>query len=133
MTNLALDSTGDLDFNPSTGVFNTVDEDDELAQKLWLVLGINLGEIEWDDNIGLDHIDMILNGDDQSVLQSILKEYLEQQWPDTFDSIEITDFNADGQQRLTNLSATVTLLDGTTATASVGLDDDDGGDTDASD
>lgn len=124
MIALGLDDTGDLDFNPDTGVFNMVSDEDEVAQKLYLILGENIGEIPWNEDIGLNHLDMIANGDNQTVIQSILEQYLQDQWPETFESVEITDFQVDGVNRLTSVSADVTLVDGTTTSAIVNEGDD---------
>ncbi|MDT7020161.1 hypothetical protein RIN67_12865 (plasmid) [Levilactobacillus namurensis] len=129
MIAFGLDNTGDLDFDANTGVFNLVEDDDELAQKLSLLLNINTAELLWNEDIGIDHNDLLANADDQGVIQSILADYLQEQWPEEFDAVEITDFEVNAEQRITNLSATVTLNGGTTIVATVGVDE--GGDVDA--
>ena len=129
MIAFGLDNTGDLDFDSNTGVFNLVEDDDELAQKLSLLLNINTAELLWNEDIGIDHNDLLANADDQGVIQSILADYLQEQWPEEFDAVEITDFEVNAEQRITNLSATVTLNGGTTIAATVGVDV--GGDVDA--
>ena len=83
MIAFGLDSTGDLDFNPNTGAFNMVEDDDEIAQKLSLLLNINIAELLWDEDIGLDHNELLANADDQGIIQSILSDYLQEQWPVT--------------------------------------------------
>uniref|UniRef100_UPI00403F1D4B hypothetical protein n=1 Tax=Lentilactobacillus hilgardii TaxID=1588 RepID=UPI00403F1D4B len=123
MIAFGLDSTGDLDFNPNTGAFNMVEDDDEIAQKLSLLLNINIAELLWNEDIGLNHNELLANADDQGIIQSILSDYLQEQWPDTFDSVEITNFEANQQQRITSLEATVTLTTGETVTSSVSVDD----------
>ncbi|MCP9334233.1 hypothetical protein [Lentilactobacillus hilgardii] len=123
MIAFGLDSTGDLDFNPNTGAFNMVEDDDEIAQKLSLLLNINIAELLWNEDIGLNHNELLANADDQGVIQSNLSDYLQEQWPDTFDSVEITNFEANQQQRITSLEATVTLTTGETVTGSVSVDD----------
>ena len=129
MIAFGLDNTGDLDFDSNTGVFNLVEDDDELAQKLSLLLNINTAELLWNEDIGIDHNDLLANADDQGVIQSILADYLQEQWPEEFDAVEITDFEVNAEQRITNLSATVTLNGGTTIAATFGVDE--GGDVDA--
>lgn len=129
MIAFGLDDTGDLDFDSNTGVFNLVEDDDELAQKLSLLLNINTAELLWNEDVGIDHNDLLANADDQGVIQSILADYLQEQWPEEFDAVEITDFEVNAEQRITNLSATVTLNDGTAVAATVGVDE--GGDADA--
>jgi len=106
-----------------------VEDDDELAQKLSLLLNINTAELLWNEDVGIDHNDLLANADDQGVIQSILADYLQEQWPEEFDAVEINDFEVNAEQRITNLSATVTLNDGTTVAATVGVDE--GGDADA--
>ncbi|MCT2899717.1 hypothetical protein EFM54_12180, partial [Lentilactobacillus buchneri] len=69
------------------------------------------------------HNELLANADDQGIIQSILSDYLQEQWPDTFDSVEITKFEANQQQRITSLEATVTLTTGETVTSSVSVDD----------
>lgn len=129
MIAFGLDDTGDLDFDANTGVFNLVEDGDELAQKLSLLLNINTAELLWNEDIGIDHNDLLANADDQGVIQSILADYLQEQWPEEFDAVEITDFEVNAEQRITNLSAIVTLNGGTTIAATVGVDV--GGDVDA--
>lgn len=129
MIAFGLDDTGDLDFDANTGVFNLVEDDDELAQKLSLLLNISTAELLWNEDIGIDHNDLLANADDQGAIQSILADYLQEQWPEDFDVVEITDFEVNAEQRITNLSATVTLNGGTTIAATVGVDE--GGDVDA--
>ncbi|VDG20621.1 hypothetical protein [Lactobacillus buchneri CD034] [Lactiplantibacillus mudanjiangensis] len=131
MMALALDSTGDIDFDANTGVFNTVNDNDEIVQHLNLLLGINLGELTWNDEIGLDQNDVMINGDNESIVQSILDDYLQAQLGESYEGIEVTDFSVDREQRLSMLSATVTM-DGETYNASMALDNgsDDEGDDD---
>lgn len=133
MIALGLDDTGDLDFDPNTGVFNMVSDEDELAQKLSLLLGENLGEIPWNEDIGLDHQDIIANGDNRDAVESIISQYLEDQWPNNFGSVNITDFNFDSQHRLTSLTGTVTLSDENFVPFAVNetQDGDEGSDDDA--
>ena len=123
MIAFGLDSTGDLDLNPNTGAFNMVEDDDEIAQKLSLLLNINIAELLWDEDIGLNHNELLANADDRGIIHSILSDYLQEQWPDTFDSVEITKFEANQQQRITSLEATVTLTTGEAVTSSVSVDD----------
>ena len=113
MTAFVLDDTGDLDFNPDAGVFNMTDGDDATAQKLWLTLSTNAGELDWNRNIGIDHFALIINGDDESYISTAINQYLEEQWPDTFENCEITSFDVDNLHRLTSFAANVTLNDGT--------------------
>ncbi|VDG31417.1 hypothetical protein [Lactobacillus buchneri CD034] [Lactiplantibacillus mudanjiangensis] len=131
MMALALDSTGDIDFDANTGVFNTVNDNDEIVQHLNLLLGINLGELTWNDEIGLDQNDVMINGDNESIVQSILDDYLQAQLGESYEGIEVTDFSVDREQRLSTLSATVTM-DGETFNAAMALDNgsDDEGDDD---
>ncbi|GAY74294.1 hypothetical protein [Lentilactobacillus kosonis] len=119
MIAFGLDDTGDLDFNSNTGVFNMIDTDQELAQKLWIALGINVAELPWNEDIGLNQLDLIMSGDDQTAIQTLLDDYLQTQWADTYDNIDVTEFKVDNLNRLTELSATVTLKDGSVAMASV--------------
>ncbi|MFC6180028.1 hypothetical protein [Lactiplantibacillus daowaiensis] len=132
MMALALDSTGDIDFDANTGVFNTVNDNDEIVQHLNLLLGINLGELAWNDDIGLDQNDVMINGDNESVVQSILDDYLQTQLGESYEGIEITDFSIDREQRLSALSATITM-DGEAYNATMALDNtaDDEGDDDS--
>ncbi|GHP12960.1 hypothetical protein YK48G_03850 [Lentilactobacillus fungorum] len=126
MIAFGLDSTRDLDFDPNAGVFNMVTDDDEISQKLSSLLNINIAELPWNEDIGLNHNELLASGDDKGVIQAILSDYLEDQWPDLFDSVEITNFSVDYQQRITALEATVTLTTGQTITTDVNSDEGDG-------
>lgn len=111
MIALALDDTGDINFDVNAGVFSTVNDNDELAQHLSILLGINPGELAWNEELGLDHNDVIINGDNKTIVQGILDDYLKTQLDDSYGGIEINEFDVDYSQRLTALSATV-VMDG---------------------
>lgn len=125
MIAFGLDNTGDLDFDQNAGVFNMVEDNDEISQKLSLLLNINIAELPWNEDIGLNHNELLASGDDKGAIQAILSDYLEDQWPDLFDSVEITNFNVDYQQRITALEATVTLTTGQTVTTNIDSDEGD--------
>lgn len=131
MSAFALDDTGDLNFNPDTGVFNMVDGEDATAQKVFLSLGTNSGELDWNKAIGIDQLDLILNGDDESYISTAINQYLEEQWPDTFENCTITNMNVDYSHRLTSFSATITLNDGTFVNVQTSLAQAQGDDQDA--
>lgn len=131
MTAFALDDTGDLDFNSDTGVFNMIDGDNATAQKLYLSLSTNAGELDWNKNIGIDHFSLIINGNDESYITAAINQYLEEQWPDTFENCEITSFNVDNLHRLTSFEATVRLNDGTIVNVQTNLAEEQGDDQDA--
>lgn len=127
MIAFGLDDTGDLDFDSNAGVFNMVENNDEVAQKLSLLLNINIAELPWNEDIGLNHNELLASGDDQGAIQAILADYLQDQWPDFFDSIEITGFEVNNAQRITSLEATVTLVNGETVTTGVNTKEGDDG------
>lgn len=125
MIAFGLDNTGDLDFDQNAGVFNMVEDNDEISQKLSLLLNINIAELPWNEDIGLNHNELLASGDDKGAIQAILSDYLEDQWPDLFDSVEITNFNVDYQQRITALEATVTLTTGQIVMTNINSDEGD--------
>lgn len=104
-----IDETGDLDFDQESGTFNMIEGDDEVEQSLYLLLGTNIGELSWNEDLGLNHMDVFINADDQSIVQTIITEYLRDQLGDSFETFEITNFKADKLNRLTSLSGTVTI------------------------
>ncbi|MFC6180356.1 hypothetical protein [Lactiplantibacillus daowaiensis] len=120
MIALKLDSTGDIEFDANTGTFSMVADDDEVAQALELLLGINLGELDWNPDLGLNHMDVLINGDDKDVVEAIINDYLSDQLGEAFDSFEITDFKIDKLNRLTSLVGTV-AIDGDTYKTDVAL------------
>lgn len=113
MSAFALDDTGDLDFNPDTGVFTMIDGEDATAQKVFLLLGTNSGELDWNKDKGIDQLDLVMNGQNENYISDAINQYLEEQWPEQFENAEITSFNVDNFDRLTSFSATVSLNDGT--------------------
>ncbi|WP_204120290.1 hypothetical protein [Levilactobacillus wangkuiensis] len=104
-----IDETGDLDFDREAGTFSMIEGDDEVEQSLYLLLGTNIGELSWNESLGLNHMDVFINADDQSIVQTIITEYLRDQLGDSFETFEITSFKADKLNRLTSLSGTVTI------------------------
>lgn len=126
-----IDDTGDLDFDQATGVFNMVEGDDEIRQALRLLLGINVGELDWNPDIGLNHLDVMANASDESMIQSIITDYLRDQLGEASDSFEITSFKTDNQERLTSIVGTITI-DGQEFNERVSIDNEaEGGDDDA--
>ncbi|MGJ3947091.1 hypothetical protein [Levilactobacillus brevis] len=131
-----LDNSGDLDFDQAAGTFNMVEGDDEIRQALWLLMGVNLGELSWNEDLGLNHMDVLINADDAAVVQSIVSDYLKDQLGEAFDSFQISDFKVDKQNRLTKLNGEV-VLDGESYNERITLaqtidNNDEGDDEDAS-
>lgn len=131
-----LDNSGDLDFDQAAGTFNIVEGDDEIRQALWLLMGVNLGELSWNEDLGLNHMDVLINADDAAVVQSIVSDYLKDQLGEAFDSFQISDFKVDKQNRLTKLNGEV-VLDGESYNERITLaqtidNNDEGDDKDAS-
>lgn len=122
-----LNSYGDLDFDHETGAFNMVEGDDEIRQALYLLMGTNIGELPWNEDIGLNHMDVLINADDQSIVQTIISDYLRDQLGDSFETFEISSFRVDKLNRLTSLVGTVTI-DGVSYTEQVAVEqsNDDG-------
>jgi len=131
-----LDNSGDLDFDQAAGTFNMIEGDDEIRQALWLLMGVNLGELSWNEDLGLNHMDVLINADDAAVVQSIVSDYLKDQLGEAFDSFQISDFKVDKQNRLTKLNGEV-VLDGESYNERITLaqtidNNDEGDDEDAS-
>lgn len=131
-----LDNSGDLDFDQAAGTFKIVEGDDEIRQALWLLMGVNLGELSWNEDLGLNHMDVLINADDAAVVQSIVSDYLKDQLGEAFDSFQISDFKVDKQNRLTKLNGEV-VLDGESYNERITLaqtidNNDEGDDEDAS-
>ncbi|WP_204122017.1 hypothetical protein [Levilactobacillus sp. 244-2] len=130
-----LDESGDLDFDPETGTFAMTEGDDEIRQALYLLMGINIGELPWNEDIGLNHMDVLINADDQSIVQTIITDYLRDQLGDSFETFEISKLKVDELNRLTSLTGTITI-DGESYTEQVALaqsnDDGEEDDEDAS-
>ncbi|ODP95363.1 hypothetical protein [Levilactobacillus brevis] len=131
-----LDNSGDLDFDQAAGIFNMIEGDDEIRQALWLLMGVNLGELSWNEDLGLNHMDVLINADDAAVVQSIVSDYLKDQLGEAFDSFQISDFKVDKQNRLTKLNGEV-VLDGESYNERITLaqtidNNDEGDDEDAS-
>ncbi|WP_282804015.1 hypothetical protein [Secundilactobacillus kimchicus] len=133
MKAFALDDTGDLVLNESTGTFEMIEGEEAAQQKLFLVMNINSTELEWNENIGIDQLNLLLNGDDESVVAQLIDDYLSEQWPDTYIRSEITEFTVDRKHRTTSLTMNVYLTDGEVINAQSTILATDGGEDDASD
>ncbi|MEJ6401042.1 hypothetical protein [Nicoliella lavandulae] len=105
----ALDDDGDIKYNEDTGTFDMVSADDEVTQYLYLLLGTNLGELTWNEDIGLPQQQLILMGDDEMAVQSMISNYLEEMLGTQFVDLDITHFEVDNENRLTNLQCSVTM------------------------
>ncbi|TPR23128.1 hypothetical protein DY120_07425 [Apilactobacillus micheneri] len=112
MKDLALDSDGDLKLGSTTEDFNFKTDLEELKQKIWLLLNTNEEELDWNTDIGISFLDLLVNFDDQENLEKIINDYLVKQLPDIIDNATIISSKNDKQKRNLILNLQVNLKSG---------------------
>lgn len=122
MKDFRLDEDGDFSINDSIGDLRHVNND--LQQKVWLLLNTNTSELDWNEDIGISFLELIANADNTSVLQQIINEYLENQLPDLFDYCEITSSHLDTTTRTMHIDLNVHMTNGTVLQTNIGGDND---------
>lgn len=119
---LLLDETGDLIINSSTGDLELTSNDDVLlAQKVKSLLNTNFGELDWNNDYGLNHVQIMANTDDLDAIKQVMDSYLRENL-ENYSSISIDGSNYDSATRSLNIVATVTMNNGKQVSAQLGGD-----------
>lgn len=119
---LLLDETGDLIINSSTGDLALTSNDDVLlAQKVQSLLNTNFGELDWNNDYGLNHVQIMANTDDLDAIKQVMDSYLRENL-ENYSSISIDGSNYDSATRSLNIVATVTMNNGKQVSAQLGGD-----------
>ena len=115
-----LDDTGDLIIGSSTGDLTmTTDDNILLAQQIQSLLNTNFGELDWNEDFGLNHVDIMANSDDVSAVKQILDEFLRDNL-DGYAAISLDSSNYDSVTRTLAIVATVTMANGQQVSAQMG-------------
>lgn len=117
-----LDDTGDLIIGSATGDLTmTTDDNVLLAQQIQSLLNTNFGELDWNDQFGLNHIDVMANSDDLGAIKQILDEFLRDNL-DGYSTINLDSSNYDSATRTLSIVATVTMANGQQVSTQIGGD-----------
>ena len=115
-----LDDTGDLIIGSSTGDLTmTTDDNILLAQQIQSLLNTHCGELDWNEDFGLNHVDIMANSDDVSAVKQILDEFLRDNL-DGYAAISLDSSNYDSATRTLAIVATVTMANGQQVSAQMG-------------
>lgn len=115
-----LDDTGDLIIGSATGDLTmTTDDNVLLAQQIQSLLNTNFGELDWNDQFGLNHIDVMANSDDLGAIKQILDEFLRDNL-DGYSTIKLDSSNYDSATRTLSIVATVTMANGQQVSTQIG-------------
>lgn len=122
---LSTDETGDVIIDQDTGDFVMIDDSDQ-SVATQVALGTNEGELSWNPNFGLNHLNLLSMIDDENAVEAELDDYLTSQF-DNFVSCEVNSIDRDEKTRTATIHTTVTYLDDngdeTTADAETEVDD----------
>ena len=117
-----LDDTGDLIIGSATGDLTLTDDETVLlAQQIQSLLNTNFGELDWNDQFGLNHIDVMANSDDLGAIKQILDEFLRDNL-DGYSTINLDSSNYDSATRTLSIVATVTMANGQQVSTQIGGD-----------
>ncbi|WP_203621953.1 hypothetical protein [Apilactobacillus nanyangensis] len=122
MRDFVLDKTGDIDINGSNGDFTMTDNDKTLlAQQIQSLLNTNYGELSWNEEFGLNHMEIMANSSDVTAVRKIIDQYLQQNL-ENYSTIDVDSVDFDPATRTQYIYMTVTMSDGTQVSTSIGGD-----------
>lgn len=122
MTDFLTDDTGDLVLNTSNGDLTMTDNDKTLlAQQIQSLLNTNYGELSWNEEFGLNHLEVMANSDDVTAVRKIIDQYLQQNL-DNYSTLDIDSVDFDPATRTQYIYMTITMSDGTQVSTSIGGD-----------
>lgn len=122
MKDFILDKTGDIDINGSNGDFTMTDNDKTLlAQQIQSLLNTNYGELSWNEEFGLNHMEIMANSSDVTAVRKIIDQYLQQNL-ENYSTIDVDSVDFDPATRTQYIYMTVTMSDGTQVSTSIGGD-----------
>lgn len=120
MKDLKMDSSGDVVINGVNGDLQmTTDADTLLAQKIQSLLNTNFGELDWNDQYGLNHVEMLTNSNDLNAVKRIIDNYLRDNLED-YESVNIDGSNYDSATRSLEIIATVKMKNGQEISTQIG-------------
>lgn len=123
MKDLRIDETGDLIINHETGDLDLVEDDENLQQKIYSLLNTNAGELSWNEEIGIDFLELINVSKDKEAIQKIIYDYLDEQLDDLSD-VEIVETDLDSLDRILHIKVNITLSDGSVIESDIGGEED---------
>lgn len=122
MTDFLTDDTGDLVLNTSNGDLTMTDNDKTLlAQQIQSLLNTNYGELSWNEEFGLNHLEVMANSDDVTAVRKIIDQYLQQNL-DNYSTLDVDSVDFDPATRTQYIYMTITMSDGTQVSTSIGGD-----------
>lgn len=122
MTDFLTDDTGDLILNTSNGDLTMTDNDKTLlAQQIKSLLNTNYGELSWNEEFGLNHLEVMANSDDVTAVRKIIDQYLQQNL-DNYSTLDVDSVDFDPATRTQYIYMTITMSDGTQVPTSIGGD-----------
>lgn len=122
MTDFLTDDTGDLVLNASNGDLTMTDKDKTLlAQQIKSLLNTNYGELSWNEEFGLNHLEVMANSDDVTAVRKIIDQYLQQNL-DNYSTLDVDSVDFDHATRTQYIYMTITMSDGTQVSTSIGGD-----------
>lgn len=122
MTDFLTDDTGDLVLNTSNGDLTMTDNDKTLlSQQIQSLLNTNYGELSWNEEFGLNHLEVMANSDDITAVRKIIDQYLQQNL-DNYSTLDVDSVDFDPATRTQYIYMTITMSEGTQVSTSIGGD-----------
>lgn len=119
MADLKYDDQHDIELSPTTKDIETVDDD--LKQGIVIFLNVNLGELPWNPDFGIDMWQVLMDIHDESALSAELDEWV----TDYFDEVDsVTVDSVTYQKRVATINLTVVLKDSDDLTIEMEVADD---------
>lgn len=120
MRDFILDDSGDLVINSTSGDIEMTDDANTLlAQQIQSLLNTNFGELDWNQQYGLNHVEVMANSKDLNAVKQILDAYLQDNL-EGYSSISVDGSNYDPATRSLSIVATVTMANGRTVSTQIG-------------
>lgn len=122
MTDFLMDETGDLVINQSNGDLSmTTNDKTLLAQQIQSLLNTNYGELSWNEEFGLNHMEIMANSDDVTAVRKIIDQYLQANL-ENYSTLDIDSVDFDPATRTQYIYMTITMSDGTQVSTAIGGD-----------
>lgn len=120
MRDFLLDDTGDLVINSTSGDIELTDDSNTLlSQKIQSLLNTNFGELDWNQQYGLNQVEIMANSNHLDDIKQIIDAYLQDNL-EGYASINIDSSEYDAESRNLSLVATVKMSNGQTVSTNIG-------------
>ncbi|CAI2679120.1 hypothetical protein [Apilactobacillus apinorum] len=119
MKDVQMDNSGDIVIDNESGDISMISSDSELEQHIYSLLNTFVGELSWNEELGLNQMQLLASANDKNAIQSILNDYLRSNLTN-FDTLKVIDMNQ--QNRNIQINAEIKMINGQSIKTTLGGD-----------